>query len=193
MKVAESKLAEPTTKRWTREQYYHLAAEGWFQGQRVQLIKGEIIQMPPQGHPHYRSIFLISEALRAVFAGEAFVRTQAPLNALEDSDPEPDVAVIPGTIDDFNDHPVTALLVVEVADSSLRLDRRKAGLYAAAGVPEYWIADVNRKQIEVYRNPVKDAAAEFGAAYAPPETFAEGQTISPQSKPDVKLDVVKLF
>jgi Uma2 family endonuclease len=193
MKVAEAKLAEPTTKRWTREQYYHLAEEGWFRGQRVQLIKGEIIQMPPQGHLHTRSILLIIEALREVFGSQFIIRSQFPLNALEDSDPEPDVAVVPGPLDGYDDHPTTALLVVEVADSSLRLDRRKGSLYAAAGVPEYWIADVNRRQIEVYRNPVKDAAAEFGATYAPPVVFAAGQTIAPQSPPEAKLEVSKLF
>jgi Uma2 family endonuclease len=193
MKVAEPKLAEPTTMRWTREQYYHLAKEGWFRGQRVQLIRGEIIQMPPQGRPHARTIFLIRTALEGVFDPPAHVETQVPLNALADSDPEPDIAVFAGDVREYDFHPTTALLVVEVADSSLRLDRRKAGLYAAAGVPEYWIADVNRKQVEVYRNPEKDEAAEFGASYGPPVTFGEGQTISPQSKPDAKLDVAKLF
>lgn len=193
MKVADAKLAEPTTKRWTREQYYHLAEEGWFRGQRVQLINGEIIQMPPQGRPHARTIFLIRDALAEVFARPAHVETQVPLNALDDSDPEPDVVVFPGDVRDYDDHPTTALLVVEVADSSLRLDRRKAGLYAAAGVPEYWIADVNQKQIEVYRDPAKDDRAEFGAGYGAPVTFAGGQAIAPLARPGAMLEVSKLF
>src|SRR5437763_11462464 len=110
-------VAEPQIKRWTREQYYRLAEEGYFRGQRVQLIDGEIIQMPPMGHEHAVAIMRATNWLSDFCKDELLLRVQMPLNALEDSDPEPDLAIIPGPIEAYQDHPQTALLIIEVSDS----------------------------------------------------------------------------
>ena len=83
-------LTEPITRRWTRAEYYRLADEGWFTGQRVQLIGGEIVQMPPQGHQHAMGILRVFQFLQAAFETGHWIRNQLPLNVLADSELEPD-------------------------------------------------------------------------------------------------------
>ena len=185
-------IVEPQTKRWTRADYYELAEQGWFRGQRVQLIEGEIIQMPPQGHEHAKAIMLITRWLHQT-CGEFLIRCQMPLNAPGESDPEPDVAVLAESIDELKDHPRTALLVIEVSDSSLTLDRRKASLYAAAGVREYWIVNLEARCIELYRNPHSDPKAEFAFAYAAPIVASENEMISPLAKLEAQVRVRQLI
>ena len=185
-------LADLKTQRWTRDEYYRLAEEGWFTGQRVQLLKGEIVPMPPQGHAHYRAIYQIAAYLESVFGDKHWVRPQGPMNALEDSEPEPDVAVTEHDVKWYKEHPASALLVVEVADSSIYLDRRKAGLYAAAGVPEYWILNLNSRKLEICRAPVPDQSNEFGHAYSANLEIGENDFVSPLAKPDAKI-LVKDF
>jgi Uma2 family endonuclease len=185
-------LAEPKTRLWKREEFYRLADQGWFARQRVQLINGEIIEMAPQGHSHTRSTQAALEALIAIF-GAARIRVQMPLNAPGESDPEPDVAVTEKNFRDYAEHPTTALLVVEVADMSLALDRRKAGLYALAGVQEYWIVNVSARRLEVYRSPQADSGSEFGAAYSDRSELGEEAVVSPLSAPGAKIMVSSLF
>src|SRR5437870_4755144 len=117
---------EPTQKLWTREEFYVLAEEGYFRGKRVQLIEGEIIEMAPQGHPHSKTISYLNRWAILAFGDDYTVRVQMPLNASDWSDPEPDIAVVSGPLTAYSDHPQTAALVIEVSDSSVRLDRRKA-------------------------------------------------------------------
>jgi Uma2 family endonuclease len=186
-------LEQPQTKRWTREEYYRLADEGWFRGQRVQLIDGEIIQMPPQGHPHARAIAVLTRWLHDTYNNDFMIRIQMPLNVLKDSDPEPDAAVARGSIESDSDHPQTALLVIEVSDSSLPLDRKKAFLYAAAGIQEYWIVDVDHRLVEVYRNPVSDKSAPRGSRYPAPSVASPGESLSPWSMQQASLKVADLF
>lgn len=186
-------LAEPITRRWTRDEYYRLADEGWFNGQRVQLIRGEIVQMPPQGHQHAKGIFNVARFLVSAFGDRHWVRNQLPLNVLDHSDPEPDVAVTSEPPESYDDHPTTALLAVEISDSSLRLDRRKAGLYAAANIPEYWILNLQSRQLEVYRQPIADAKHEFGHRYTDVRELSEDETIAPLARPDAKILVKKFF
>lgn len=186
-------IAEPQTKRWTRDEYYQLADAGYFQRQRVQLIQGEIIQMSPQKHPHSKAILLADRWLRESFPTPHLIRIQMPLNALDESDPEPDLAVVHGPVERLTDHPTTAIFVIEVSDTSLRLDRRKASLYAAVGVPEYWIVNIEGRCIEVHRQPAPDAAAEFGASYAVTVVAKESELISPIAVPKSQVKVADLL
>jgi len=186
-------LAEPIARRWTRAEYYRLADEGWFTGQRVQLLSGEIVQMPPQGHQHAMGILRVSRFLQTAFGDGHWIRNQLPLNVLEDSEPEPDLAVTQQPAESYNDHPVTSLIVVEISDSSLRLDRRKAGLYAAAGIPEYWIVNLAARRLEVYRQPVADANGEFGHRYSEVGVLGEDETIAPLARPNARILVKKFF
>ncbi|MGD0462006.1 MAG: Uma2 family endonuclease [Tepidisphaeraceae bacterium] len=186
-------LAEPTTRRWTRDEYYRLADEGWFVGQRVQLFHGEIVQMPPQGHQHAKAMLRVSQFLQSAFGSGHWIRTQLPLNLLEDSEPEPDVAVTKEPAESYQDHPTTALLVVEISDSSLRLDRRKAGLYSSAEIPEYWIVNLSKRSLEVHRGPVADPKEEFGHRYFEFRELNEAETAAPLAKPDAQIQVKRFF
>ncbi|MEO6437389.1 MAG: Uma2 family endonuclease [Tepidisphaeraceae bacterium] len=178
--------AEPWTKRWTREEFYLLAEQGHFRGKRVQLIDGEIIEMAPQGHPHSTTISYLTHWAVSVFGADHLVRVQMPLNANANSDPEPDVAVIPRQ--KYTDHPETARLIIEVSDSSLLLDRRKAKLYAASGVEVYWIVNLADGQVEVHRHPV--VAEE---RYEEITLFKRGQNVTPLARPAAQLSVTELL
>ena len=109
----------------------------------MELIEGEVVDMPPQKNAHYTAILLAQRALERAFGPNYVVRVQGPLDLGERSQPEPDLAVVPGSPRDYRDHPKTASLVVEVSDSTLVFDReRKARLFAKAGIPEYWIINL---------------------------------------------------
>ena len=131
---------------------------GFFEGKRVELIEGEIIEMAPMGSPHATGIGLLAELLRETFGKGFHLRTQAPLDVSDISQPEPDVALFRGGIRDFSlAHPKTALIVAEVSNSSLSLDRTiKSGLYARRSIEEYWILNLKDRCLEVYRRPVED-------------------------------------
>lgn len=147
-------LAEPRAMSWDRETYYRLAEQGCFEGRRVQLIEGEIVEMSPQKHPHAAALELLKRALESTFVGSWWIRDQLPLKLPNNSDPEPDLAVVPGSPRDYSDHPTAAKLVVEVADTTLAFDKgRKLRLYASAGIPEYWILDLAKRRLLVYRLP----------------------------------------
>jgi Uma2 family endonuclease len=132
----------------------------------VELIEGEIVEVPPQLGPLTTGVYLAHEALRAIFGVGFLVRVQAPLALGLHSQPEPDVAVVVGSPRDFvQGHPTSAALVVEVSDSTLSYDRdTKGSLYAAAGISEYWILNVVDRLLEMYRDPsaLPGAQYEFG-------------------------------
>ena len=146
-------------KRWTRDEYERLAQAGVLgEDDRVQLIAGELVQMGPQGASHAAAISAVADALRGLFGKGNHVRVQLPLALGPDSEPEPDVAVVEGSWHDYRDeHPVRALLVVEVAESSGSFDReRKGPVYAGSGIPEYWVIDLTAAAVDVFRDPGHD-------------------------------------
>lgn len=136
-----------------RAEYDQLVASGAFEGERVELLDGQVTQMPPpHGPEHDGTIHVLNKWLLAHLGARADVRVQSAFAATDDAEPEPDLAVVPPG--DYRDaHPSTALLIVEVAVSSGAYDRQKASIYARAGVPEYWIVDVPRGVVEVHRDP----------------------------------------
>ena len=148
-------VAISDARRLTREEYERLVEEGFFDPDaRIELIHGRLVEMTPHTSFHAVGVNLVQVALGRVF-GEGFaVRGQLPLAIDPDSEPEPDVAVVPGDPQDYSfSHPTSAVLVVEVAESSMKIDREKAEIYARAGVPEYWILNLRRRQLEVHRDP----------------------------------------
>src|SRR6266446_7761345 len=122
---------------------------------RVELLEGVIVAISPQNPPHASAIAQVDDALRGAIGKRAVVRVQSPLITGPYSVPEPDVAIVPGRLADYyTAHPTTALLVVEVADSSLLQDRlTKAAVYASASIPEYWIVNLRDDCVEVFRAP----------------------------------------
>lgn len=176
-------------RRWTREEYEQLAAAGFFQpGERVELVEGVIYEMSPQNGRHAAGILLVHDALRSAFPQGHQIRIQLPLLLGSDSEPEPDVAVVPGGPRDYiPSHPTTAVLIVEVSDSSSFHDReRKGGVYARAGIPEYWLLDVVAERLEVYRNP--------GAGiYQTRHHLKTGDTVTPLANPGASIAVADLL
>ncbi|HTN77292.1 MAG TPA: Uma2 family endonuclease [Pirellulaceae bacterium] len=149
-------LDEPRPKRWSREEYARLFDEGFFAGQRVELIDGEILLMSPQGPDHASTIELVAEAVRAKFGDAYWVRIQMPLALSKFNEPEPDIAVVKGTPRTVRQHPESALLVVEVSGSTRNFDRGvKAREYALAGIQDYWVVDLAATQIIVHREPAE--------------------------------------
>jgi len=148
--------APPRLLRWTRGQYEQAIDAGVFgEDDRVELITGHVVEMSPQNAAHATTVTLIDYALRTALPSSSFARIQLPLALSAESAPEPDVAIVEGTPADFAEaHPDTALLVVEVSSRSLAFDRsEKQGVYARAGIPTYWIANLVEGVLEVYTDP----------------------------------------
>jgi Uma2 family endonuclease len=150
---------EPT--RFSVAAYFGLLETGVLtERDRVELLEGVIVAMTPMNPPHAGFVTKLSRALLAAVGVRASVRTQCPLIAGPLSAPEPDVAVVAGCDDDYlHAHPESALLVVEVADSSLPQDRlSKSRIYARTAIPEYWIVNLRDAVLEVMRDPDSAAA-----------------------------------
>jgi len=186
--------APPQAKRWTREEYYRLAEQGWFRDQRVELIAGEIIVLSPQSHSHYSSIERVRRLLDAAFGVGYWIRPQGPVARDEHTEPEPDLCVVQGSLEDFDDHPTASVLMMEINKTSLAYDTTtKAHLYASMGVPDYWVLDLQNRQLLVYRQPVEESEAPFGFRYAQVETIAADGQVSPLEKPDAKLAIADML
>jgi len=184
------------TRRWTRKEYDRLVEVGVLhEDERIELIGGQLIVAEPKGSPHATAVALTAEALRAALGSGWLVRQQDPIALDDESEPEPDVAVVPGGPRDYRtEHPSNAVLLVEVADCSLLFDRRhKASVYARAGVSDYWIVNLVDGALEVYRRPAPDPSAEFGWRYLDVELLRAGATVSPLARPDVVLAVADLL
>lgn len=186
---------EPRPRRWTKEEYHAMGRLGWFEDQHVELLDGEVLEMPVPGNPHCVSTDNVAESLRRLFPRENYwVRMQMPLDLGLDLEPQPDVAVVAGPKSSFTAHPTTALLVVEVSDSTLNIDRgRKACLYARAGLADYWIVNLVDRQVEVYRQPLADATAPYGFKYAEVIIKKPGETVSPLAAPQAAVSVADLL
>ena len=144
--------------RFTVADYYRMAEAGIFnEDSRVELIRGQIVDMPPIGAPHFAAVNRLNRLLGQAAGDRAIVSVQNPVRLDDGSEPEPDVALLKPRADDY----ATAiagsddvLLIVEVADTSLREDRVvKAPLYAEGGIPEYWIVNLLERLVEVHRQP----------------------------------------
>ncbi len=183
-------------RRWSREEYERMVERGIFTpGERVELIDGEVLTMTPQGSTHATALMLLTEALRVAFGPSTHVRGQLPLALDLVSEPEPDVVVVPGSPRDYRDaHPRSALLVVEISDTTLNYDREQKGsLYARAGIAEYWIVNLPERQVEVLRNPAADADARYGWSYQTVQRSRTGDFVSPLAAPAARIGVADLL
>ena len=141
------------------------------------------------------TIRLVTKALERAFRSGGDVRPQLPVALDETSEPEPDVVVVRGSPRQYaRDHPSKPMLIVEVAYSRHAFDRKtKGGLYARAGIEEYWIVDVVERALEVYREPVKSAGARYGWSYHSARTFKPSATVSPLAAPKSRVRVADLL
>ena len=174
---------------WARADFERLVSAGVFgPSDRVELLEGEIIEMTPEKSRHATAVDLSLEALRRAFSGAYSIRVQHPLAVSETSEPEPDLAVVRGSIRDYVDqHPTSAVLVVEVSDTSLDYDRtRKARVYAQAGIAEYWIVNIVAGVLEVHRDP-------GDSGYRSVSTLQAGETASPVAGDGMPVRVADLL
>jgi Uma2 family endonuclease len=171
---------EATTRRWRRVEYERLVELGLFVGERLELLDGVLVVREPQGSSHAAIATRVGQVLAAAFGRGWHTRLHSPLALGDLSEPEPDVSVVAGEAKDYVlAHPSTAALVVEVADSSLRLDRRfKAAIYARAGLREYWIVNLVDRALEVHRDPDAATGAE-GWSYRSIEVLRPPSQVTP--------------
>ena len=186
----------PERRRFTREEYERAGRLGLFDGERLELIGGEIVRkMTPQHSPHAAAIRRVEEALRVAFGSGFDVRVRLPLALADHSEPEPDVSVVRGSFTDYEQaHPESAVLVVEIADSSLRFDRgAKASLYAAAGIPEYWIVNLVEGVLEVHREPRPQPETAHGWVYRSVEILRPPASVTSLGAPGSLIPVADLL
>ena len=190
-------IAPPQRRLFTRAEYERAAELGLFGSEeRLELIGGEVFRkMTPQRSLHATGVTLAAEALRRAFPEGCVVRVQLPLVLGDASEPEPDVCLVKGQIrDHLAAHPSTALLVVEVADTSFVFDRTmKASLYASARIPEYWIVNLQDCVLEVHREPGPMAEQPFGHSYLRVTRHAVDESIEPVAAPGVVVRVADLI
>jgi len=176
---------------FTREEYHRMAEVGILKPtERVELIRGEIIEMSPPGRRHIAFVDNLNQLLVMRLAGRAIVSVQNPIVLTEDTEPQPDLAIRRHRAVPYKDreaHAEDVLLLIEVADTSLRYDRStKLRLYAAAGIPEYWLVDCTTESIEVFRSPDAEGYRDVSRI--------EGEgTLTVEAVPDVTLQVGEIF
>lgn len=188
--VAQSE-AEWPQRRFTVDEYYRLAEAGILaEDERVELIEGVIVEMTPQGRSHAVVIGNLIPLLVRAIGDELKLRVQQPLTLGDRSEPEPDLAVVSSReIREARRHPRTALLVIEVSDASHRRDRDlKARVYAAAGIPEYWIVDVTARSVELLSDP--DIT---NGVYRASSTIDEAGVVRSRALPSVEIQTAELF
>jgi Uma2 family endonuclease len=184
------------TKRWTRLEYERLIDLGAFGPEdRLELIGGKLVVRAPQGRPHATGIRLAAAVLRAAFGPGWTIEAQLPVAPDEESEPEPDIAVLAGGPRDYlGPHQATPALVVEVAISSLVLDREEKGsLYARAGIQDYWIVNLLDNVVEVYRNPAADPDRPYGSRYTLAMPLGVGTFVTPLAAPATRIAVADLI
>lgn len=168
------------------EQYHRLGQEGII-GQRTELLRGVIIERMTKSPLHTFVVQLIVRWLQESIEADQHLRKEEPLT-FADSEPEPDIAVVSGKPDSYRVcHPATAELVIEVAIASVGLDRDKGDIYAAAGVPEYWVVIPEERAVEIYRDPTANG-------YAVCERLTDGESqLRPRRAPRATIRLASLF
>lgn len=176
-------LAPERIRGLLRTEYDELVKLGVFEDQRIELLRGQLVEMSPQESPHANAVWWLGHKLSRLLGMRHWeVRAQLPFAASIDSEPEPDI-MITRHVRGREDHPTTVSLLIEVADSSVRKDRTiKREIYAEAGVPEYWVVDVNSWVVDVYTKPSP-------TGYLETRRLGRGGTLRPKRVPGVAIRV----
>lgn len=179
------------THKFTTQQYHLMHEKGVFaEGDRMELINGEITEMSPIGRKHAVCVARTTRCFQIKLGDRAFIWTQNPIVLSDHSEPQPDLAILKWRDDFYTDAlptPDDILLIIEVSDSTIAYDREvKSFLYAANGIPEMWLFDVNKKFIEGYSQP-------SASGYKRMQRYEQNDTLSMLVLPDVIFDWKELF
>lgn len=186
-----------TPKRFTLTEYHRLIELGFLtEDDRVELIRGELMQMAAKGTRHSVCNTKLFQELNSLVGDRAVVRGQEPVILLTtDSEPEPDIAIVQGQADDYlSAHPQRSniLLVIEVSDSTLHYDQNtKLALYAEDGISDYWIVNLVANQLERYNQPYRDAQGNFG--YRLKQIALRHESVTLPGFPDLSLELDRVF
>ena len=185
----------PKPHRYTIREYRELGRTGLFHDKKTMLIHGELYVMGMPKPPHDFALSAVYEFLRSACPPGHYVRNQQGFDIGTDSDPGPDLAIVPGGIRDYaTKTPAVAVLVVEVAYTTLAIDTtEKAELYATAGVPEYWVIDLEHRQLIVFRDPQPLPTGLGATAYRTHFTFGPAESVSPLAAPTAAVLVGDLL
>jgi Uma2 family endonuclease len=179
-------------KRWTVQDYHRMSESGILDpSERTELLAGQITLMVAKGTPHVLSLRLLSRLLDELLAAQpVFVSTQDPIHLDDFSEPEPDLALVQGTVLDYAEqHPRAdqVYLIVEVSDSTLKQDCEvKDKLYAQAGIADYWVLDLKNRQLHIFRNPTP-------AGYTSHLILSEPNQVSPLAFPELTLTLTAIL
>ena len=178
------------TAKWSIEDYHQMIKSGILEHRHVELLNGEIVEMPPEGEPHSSSSTVGRDHLIQKLGDRAIVREGHPiLLPASNSEPEPDLAIVRCDPEDYWEHhpyPEDIFWLIEFSDTSLKKDLDpKAKIYAAAGIPEYWVVNLQKMELVVMRNPVN-------GDYRSQTVFSSG-IVSPLAFPEVSIEVAKLL
>lgn len=183
-------------KRFTLSEYHRLIELGFLsEDDRVELIRGELVQMAAKGTLHSVCNTKLVRELERLVGDRAVVRSQEPIILPADSEPEPDVTIAQGQPDDYLSHhpyPSDILLVIEVSDSTLEYDRNvKLSLYAESQIQEYWIINLVVNQLERYTQPYQDSQGNFG--YRIRQIVLRNEAIALPGLADLSLALNRVF
>ena len=185
-----------TTKRFTLEEYHRLTELEFFhEDDRVELIRGEIIQMAAKGTPHTTCCSNLLRELAVLVAGRAVLQCQDPIILPSTSEPEPDFVIVRQRADNYlsaHPSPADVLLVIEIADSSLSYDQTvKLPLYAEAGISDYWLFNLVENRLETYSEPYQDLQGNFGYSFK--RIILPNRAIALPCFPALSLDLSQVF
>ena len=185
-----------TPKRFTINEYHRLIDLGFLtENDRVELIRGEIMQMVAKGTRHTNCCRDLLEQLAGLVADRAKLQCQDPITLPSNSEPEPDFAILRKRADNYryaHPNPLDVLLVIEIVDSTLKYDQEiKLPLYAEAGISDYWIFNLVENYLEAYSEPYQDLQGKFG--YSTKRIILPNQAIALTAFPDLLLDLSKVF
>lgn len=183
--------AQTLTHKFTTQQYHLMHEAGVFtQGDRFELINGEIIKMSPIGRKHVACVLRLAKLFERKLHERVIVSAQNPILLNNGSEPQPDLAILKPREDFYEEGlptPSDVLLIIEVADSTIAYDREvKSPLYAAAGIPEMWLFDVNKKAIEGYSYP-------SASGYKQINRYEQNDTLSMLAFPEITFSWDELF
>ena len=192
MKTAIESSSSIHLKYWTVQDYYRMSDLGILDpNERTELIDGQIIIMTAKGTPHVMTLRLLANVLENALGDKSvFVSTQDPIRLDNFSEPEPDLAIVKGTILDYGEHhpvPDDIYLVIEVADSTLKQDCEvKDKLYARSNIAEYWVVDIKNRQVHIFRDPI-------ATGYTSQLILTETHSVSPLAFPEIVLSIASIL